>query len=166
MKSHRVFLNLGSNIDREHHLRAGLRELRHHYDDLECSAVYETAAVGFEGERFWNLAVSLSTQQSLAELATSLRQLEYDYGRPADAQRFSNRTLDIDIVMFDDLCGSFEGVELPRPELLENAFVLAPMADLAPAMIHPGVGISFEELWKNYDQVSQPLKQLDIDFSR
>ncbi len=160
-----VYLNLGSNVERERYLKAGLAELRASFADLRVSAVYESAAVGFAGDPFWNLGVALQTGLPLAELAAGLRQLEYDHGRPKNATRFSARTLDIDIVSYDELAGEFNGIVLPRPELTENAFVLAPMAELAPESKHPVLGVSYRELWKRYDESKQPLKIIAVNLS-
>jgi 2-amino-4-hydroxy-6-hydroxymethyldihydropteridine diphosphokinase len=160
-----VYLNLGSNIDREAMLRAGLAELRERFGELAFSSVYQSAAVGFEGDFFWNLGVGLQTELTLPELATQLRELEYAHGRPMDATRFSSRTLDIDILTYAETVGEFDGVVVPRPELTENAHVLAPMAELAPASKHPLLGISYGELWAGYDKISQPLERVELDLS-
>lgn len=158
-----VYLNLGSNVERERYLTAGLAELRASFSDVRVSTVFESAAVGFVGDAFWNLGVALQTDWPLAELAAWLRQVEYDHGRPQHATRFSARTLDIDIVSYSDLVGEFNGVVLPRPELTENAFVLAPMAELAPTSEHPVLGVSYHELWERYDKSNQPLKIVAVN---
>ncbi|MCX2983365.1 2-amino-4-hydroxy-6-hydroxymethyldihydropteridine diphosphokinase [Halieaceae bacterium IMCC14734] len=146
-----ISLNVGSNIDRENQLRAGVKALRAKFGELQLSSVYESAAVGFSGEAFLNLGVVLSSSLPLAELASWLRELEYAHGRPADAGPRSARTLDIDILTFDDLVGRFGKVELPRPEILFNAHVLGPMAELQPAVLHPVEGISYARLWEQYE---------------
>ncbi len=159
-----VFLNLGSNIEREYHLRAGVAALTQGFGELTCSSVYESDAVGFAGDAFLNMGVGLATGLPIGQLAAQLRQLEYAFGRPLDATRFSDRTLDIDIVLYDDLVGDFAGTLVPRPELLENAFFLAPMAELAPALAHPVTGKIYSELWRVYDRDRQPLRIVDIAF--
>lgn len=145
-----IALNVGSNIDRENQLRAGVQALAAEFGELQLSSVYESAAVGFSGDAFLNLGVVLTSTRSLAELASWLRQLEYAHGRPADAGPRSARTLDIDILTFDNLVGRFGTVELPRPEILFNAHVLGPLAELQPAVVHPVAGISYAELWEQY----------------
>ena len=146
-----IALNVGSNIDRENQLRAGVQALRAEFGELQLSSVYESAAVGFSGEAFLNLGVLLSSSLALAELASWLRELEYAHGRPANAGPRSARTLDIDILTFDDLVGRFGSVELPRPEILFNAHVLGPMAELQPAVLHPVAGLSYASLWDHYE---------------
>jgi len=153
----RVHLGLGSNIDPAINLPAGLRALETLLGDLRCSTVYEGAAIGFAGDPFWNLVVAVDTAMSVGELQTALRKIEYRHGRPKNATRFSARTLDIDILTHGDAAGLVDGIELPRAEILDNAFVLRPLAELAPEGRHPLVGKSFAELWAAFDQESQPL---------
>ena len=159
-----VQLNLGSNTDREAMLTAGLDALASQFGELALSSVYESDAVGFDGEPFYNMGVTLRTTLSPGELAGTLRQLEYRYGRSPDSQRFSPRTLDIDILTYDDKVGVIEGVALPREEILENAFVLCPLAELAPRVLHPVVGQSYSALWRGYDQAAQALTKVTFEW--
>ena len=126
----RVYLGLGSNIERERYIAAGLDALEDLFGEMELSPVYESAAIGFDGTAFYNMAVGVNTDLPLAEMAKKLRDIEYEHGRPLNASRFSSRQLDIDILTYDDLVGVIDGVELPRGEILENAFVLQPLADV------------------------------------
>ena len=153
----RVYLGLGSNIERERYITAGLDALASLFGELTVSPVYDSAAVGFEGQPFLNLVVGIETELSVAELAKRLRHIEFEHGRPQNATRFSPRHLDIDILTYDDLVGVIDGVELPRGEILENAFVLRPLADLAPSVNHPTDGRSFHELWQSLDMSAQVL---------
>lgn len=157
-----VYLNVGSNIDRHAHICRGLDALQARYGELQLSSVFESAALGFSGEPFYNLALALRTDVPLADFARWLRQLEYANGRQREADRFSPRTLDIDILLFGDLCLESGGIELPRPEILENAHVLAPLAELAPDLIHPLVGKSYARLWAEFHR---PDKVWRVDFS-
>jgi 2-amino-4-hydroxy-6-hydroxymethyldihydropteridine diphosphokinase len=155
-----IFLGLGSNIEPARHLPRGIAELEALLGPLRLSPVYEGAAIGFAGSPFWNLVVAADTSLTVGELQHALREIEYAHGRPRNATRFSARALDIDILTFEDLCGVVEGVVLPRGEILENAFVLRPLAELAPEAVHPGVGKTYRELWAAYDQASQPLQAI------
>ncbi len=156
----KVYLGIGSNIERERYIVAGLDALQGLFGELVISPVYDNAAVGFDGQPFLNLVVGLETDLGVGELARRLRHIETEHGRPGNATRFSPRQLDIDILTYDDLVGAIEGVELPRGEILENAFVLRPLADLAPHHLHPVVGKSFAALWAAYDPGIQPLKRV------
>lgn len=152
-----VFLSLGSNIDRAKHIRAGLDALAQAFGDLNVSTVFESEAVGFEGENFYNLVVGMHTDLPVGQLASRLREIEDANGRVRGGAKFSARTLDIDILTYDDLAGEFDGVKLPRGEIVKNAFVLQPLAELVPAQRHPLTGETFAEMWEHYDKDKQKL---------
>ncbi|NCF20482.1 MAG: 2-amino-4-hydroxy-6-hydroxymethyldihydropteridine diphosphokinase [Haliea sp.] len=156
----RLYLGVGSNIERERYITAGLDALQGLFGELALSSVYDGAAVGFHGQPFLNLVVGVDTALGVGELARRLRHIEVEHGRPANATRFSSRQLDIDILTYGADTGVIDGVELPRGEILENAFVLCPLAELAPQEIHPVEGRSYSELWRAYDRASQPLKKV------
>lgn len=152
-----VYLSLGSNIDREKNLSAGLDALVEAFGDLRMSQVYESEAVGFDGDNFYNLVAAIETDLSVAELALRLRNIEDANGRVRSGPKFSARTLDIDILTYDHLAGEVGGVKLPRGEILKNAFVLLPLSELAPDLVHPVQGKNYQQLWEEYDQASQKL---------
>jgi 2-amino-4-hydroxy-6-hydroxymethyldihydropteridine diphosphokinase len=158
----RVFLGVGSNIERERYITVGLDALAGLFDELALSSVYDSAAIGFEGQPFLNLVAVVNTGLSVAELALRLRHIEVEHGRPVNATRFSPRQLDIDILTYDDTVGIVDGVKLPREEIVENAFVLCPLAELSPDTLHPALKRSFQSLWQAYDQPSQPLTKIDF----
>lgn len=160
----RVYLGVGSNIERERYIVAGLDALLAAFGGLSLSSVYNSAAVGFDGQPFLNLVVALDTDVALGELARSLRHIEVEHGRPCNATRFSARQLDIDILTYGRRVGIVAGVELPRGEILENAFVLRPLAELAPEEIHPAVGKNYAELWRAFDRQSQPVQKVDFEW--
>jgi 2-amino-4-hydroxy-6-hydroxymethyldihydropteridine diphosphokinase len=160
-----VYLNVGSNTARHVHICKGLDALQQQFGALQLSSVYESEALGFSGERFYNLAVALDTTLSLSELATWLRQLEYANGRERGATRYSSRTLDIDILSYADTVGCVAGVELPRPEILVNAHVLGPLAELVPDAVHPVAGLSYARLWADYER-REKVWQVDFEWRR
>lgn len=140
-----IFLGLGSNIEREQRLVAGLDALAEFVRDLRCSPVFESRPVGIKSGNFYNLVVSGYTELSLHELDRRLKFIEADNGRYAPERK--GLPLDIDVLLYDGLVGSFDGLELPRAEILKNAFVLWPLALLAPEAVHPVAGKPFAELW-------------------
>lgn len=158
----RVYLSLGSNIDREPNIRGALRELERRYGDLLISPVYESEAVGFTGDPFYNLVVGMDTDKSVGLLAAELRAIEEAYGRDRQGPKFSSRTLDIDILTYGNACGEIDGVKLPRNEILKNAFVLRPLADIAGNDRHPETVRPFAEHWDAYDQSRQKLWPVDF----
>ncbi len=160
----RVFLGLGSNIERVRYMVAGLDAMQRLFTDFGHSSVYDSDSIGFDGQAFLNMVIEVETQLSIADLARALRQIEVEHGRPENAPRFSARQLDIDILTYADSVGTIDGVVLPRPEILENAFVLRPLAELAPLVLHPLLGISYSELWEEYDKGSQQLCKIDFEW--
>ena len=148
----RVYVSIGSNQQSERHVRAALDALAEGFGELVISSVYESEAVGFEGENFLNLVVGLDTVLPVRELSDWLKEVEDANGRRRGVPKFSPRTLDLDILTYDDVVGEPGGVELPRPEILKNAFVLLPLAEIAPRERHPAVGTTYGKLWQDYDR--------------
>ncbi|WOC80477.1 2-amino-4-hydroxy-6-hydroxymethyldihydropteridine diphosphokinase [Stutzerimonas frequens] len=140
-----VLLGLGSNVRREPHLHAGLDALAELLVEMRCSPVFESLAVGYKGDNFYNLVVAGKTELPLTELDRRLKFIEADNGRYAPDRK--GLPLDIDVLLYGELVGNFHGLLLPRAEILKNAFVLWPLALLAPAVRHPAAGASFAELW-------------------
>jgi 2-amino-4-hydroxy-6-hydroxymethyldihydropteridine diphosphokinase len=143
----RAYLSLGSNVDPERHLARAFDELRERFGDIVVSGVLRAPAVGFEGPDFLNAAAVVETDLSIVELDAWLHALEDAHGRRRDVPRFSDRPLDIDIVFFDDLVFRGPGnLQVPRPEL-QHAFVLQPLAQIAPGFRDPVSGRTLGELW-------------------
>lgn len=159
-----VFLGLGSNQDAPAMLESALKALAAQFGAIEKSPVYESEAVGFEGTNFLNMVVRVQTLLRVGELLAALRAIEDGHGRDRTQPKFASRTLDIDILTYDQCVGEFDGVLLPRDEVLKNAFVLRPLADSWPDVTHPENGRSFAALWRAYDQSSQKLWRADCQF--
>lgn len=140
-----VYLGVGANLNSEDNILAGLTRLT---DDVELIAVspcYRSPSVGFDGPDFINLVVEIRTGFSISELNKKLKIIETEFGRSADAEKYSSRALDIDILLVDDLCGSFDGIELPRSDVWQFAFVLRPLLDLSPDGVCPKSSRNFSE---------------------
>ncbi len=150
-----VCLGLGSNVEPERHIIAALDALSQNFGKLSISRVFESEAVGFKGNNFYNLVVVVHTDLSVNDLVQKLRSIENDNGRDRSKPKFSPRTLDIDILAYGDLVGEFDGVFLPRDEILKNAFVLWPLAELMPDRKHPATGQTYADLWQSYDKKQQ-----------
>lgn len=157
-----VFVSIGSNIEQKKHIQACLDALDREFGPLELSSVYESEAVGFEGDNFYNLVAGFDTDLRVGELSKFLRQVESDNGRRRGGPKFSARTLDIDILTYDELSGPVDGIALPRDEILENAFVLLPLAELAPEKTHPVINRTYNILWREYDVGCQKLWPVDF----
>ena len=160
----RVYLSLGSNINRYQNITAALEALDSAFSPLTISTIYSSEAVGFDGDNFLNLVVGFDSDLAVGELSALLRQVEYDNGRCRQGPKFSSRTLDIDILTYGDAVGSHDNVSLPRDEITKNAFVLLPLQELAPDELHPVLQVSYQELWHCYDQTSQALWPVDFEW--
>jgi 2-amino-4-hydroxy-6-hydroxymethyldihydropteridine diphosphokinase len=142
-----IYVGVGSNVERERHIRAGIAALEGRFAPLALSPVYRAKAVGFAGDDFFNLVVGFHTALSAEEVMRCLREIEFANGRRRGELRFAPRTLDLDLLLYDDLVGSGEDYMVPRKDILEYAFVLRPLADLAPGGIHPVQRRTYAELW-------------------
>jgi 2-amino-4-hydroxy-6-hydroxymethyldihydropteridine diphosphokinase len=150
-----VYIGVGSNVERERHIAAGLDLLAQLDAGIQLSPVYESAAIGFRGDPFLNLVVALETALSVGELSTALRAIERANGHPGNLPKFSDRSLDLDILLYGDLCGDIDGVRLPRGDILKCAYVLWPLADLAPDLIHPLNGRPVSALRNDFPHAQQ-----------
>lgn len=153
-----VFVGVGTNTEREQHLGRGLDALEQLLGPLDVSPVFESDAVGVLGRRFLNMVVGAETHLPLVDLQAGLKAIEAACGR-RDSPSPGRITLDIDILTYGDLAGMHQGLTLPRPEVLRNAFVLWPLAQLAPRALLPGSGRTLAELWAGWqgDQALWPV---------
>jgi 2-amino-4-hydroxy-6-hydroxymethyldihydropteridine diphosphokinase len=152
----RAMLSLGSNLEPERHLAAAVAELCARFGHVARSPVYRTPAVGFDGPDFLNLAAIVETDLDPEALDAWLHALEDRHGRRRDVPRFSSRTLDVDLVLYDERVLRGPGnLEVPRGELAKHAFVLKPCADLAPDWRHPTLGRTLAELWREFPEANK-----------
>ncbi|MCX7084909.1 MAG: 2-amino-4-hydroxy-6-hydroxymethyldihydropteridine diphosphokinase [Methylococcales bacterium] len=149
---HKGYISIGSNIDKDIHIPASLVALKKLFGPLIVSSIYESEAVGFEGDSFYNLIVEFNSSLEVKEAAKSLRQIELDNGRSRNSQKFSSRTLDLDLILYDDLIINDGRLQIPRDEIERYAFVLEPLAEIAPELKHPISRINYATIWLNYDK--------------
>ena len=158
----RAYLSLGSNLEPHRYLPAALDELRARFGKLEVSPAYRSKAVGFDGPDFVNLAVGLDTDLAPEALNDWLHALEDRHGRRRDQPRYASRTLDVDIVLYDDRVIDGPGhLQIPRKEL-RHAFVLKPLADIAPDLRHPLDGTTMAERWAAFPHEREPLQVVPL----
>jgi len=158
----RAYLSLGSNLNAETHLRGAIDALRARFGAVALSPVYRTTAVGFDGNAFLNAAAVIETDLAPQALNDWLHALEDAHGRDRSGPRHGDRTLDIDIVLFDERELDGPGhLRIPRPEL-QHAFVLKPLADIAPQAVVPGTGCTLAQLWARHPQRDLPLQTVSI----
>ena len=152
-----VYLSLGSNIERRRRITAALDALAECFGELVVSSVYESESVGFDGDSFYNLVVGIHASLAVGEVSKILKSIEDQNGRDRSGPRFGSRSLDIDILTVDDIAGEIDGIQLPRDEVLKNAFVLLPLAEIAPQTQHPVTTQSYSQHWQEYDKSKQEL---------
>jgi len=159
----RVYVSIGSNINREESIRGALQELSAAFGPLICSNVYETEAIGFEGDAFYNLVVGLDTELSVDALKAEFDRIEKLYGRTAASRRFAPRTLDLDLLLYGDLVDTTGTHDIPRKEINEYAFVLLPLSEIAGDLTHPATGESFAAMWSRFPK-NQRLSKIEWNF--
>jgi 2-amino-4-hydroxy-6-hydroxymethyldihydropteridine diphosphokinase len=155
-----AYVSIGSNIQRDLHIPSSLKALQQHFGALLLSSVYETAAIGFAGDAFYNLVAGFNADMPAKAVAKILRQIELEHGRTRDSQKFSARTLDLDLILYDDLIMTDGRLQLPRDEIERYAFVLEPLAEIAPGLQHPIKHMDYASLWQAFDKTGLQQKQI------
>ena len=160
-----VYIGVGSNVDSEKNIVLAVREMRKVFGELVLSPVYESAAVGFDGSDFLNLVAGFETENDVGEVVQSLREIEDGLGRDRSQPRFSPRPIDLDILTYGELELDQPGIQIPRDEILQNAFVLRPLQDIAAEILHPALKQSYGELWAEMEPnaVATELFELTLD---
>jgi len=157
-----AYLSLGSNIEPEKNLRMAITALRARFGDVRVSPVYRTRAVGFVGPDFLNAIAVVQSDVNPFALHKWLHRLEEAQGRDRRDAAYSNRPLDVDIIYFGDLVLDGPGeFQLPRPEL-RHAFVLKPLADVAPDFVDPIRNTTLANLWKIHPEHATPPERVEL----
>jgi 2-amino-4-hydroxy-6-hydroxymethyldihydropteridine diphosphokinase len=151
-----VYLGLGSNLEPRQNLALAVRELGRRFEIVRLSPVYRNAAVGFDGADFLNAVVCIRTEKSPAEIVAELEAIHDLAGREREADSFVSRTLDIDLLLYGDAV--IEDSRVPRDDVLDYGFVLGPLADIAPDLVHPVTGRTIAAHWAAFDRDARPLQ--------
>ena len=160
----RIYISLGTNIDPVEHMQSGLVDLHQHFGKLTLSRMYESEAVGFQGTNFLNMVAAADTDMSITDVVATFKRIEKQNGRIRGEKKFSPRSLDIDLLLYDDEVCQLP-IELPRGEVLYNAFVLWPLAEVAPTLQHPVNTKTYQLLWNEFDKTSQSIWPVEFEFS-
>ncbi len=147
----RVFVAAGSNVEPERHLEHACAEIAHTWNDARFSRAYRNVAVGFDGPEFINLVCGFTAAQPLDSVIARLRAIETQCGRPRFAPKWASRTMDLDVLLYGDLVAQTADYTLPRPDLLKRPYMLGPLAELAPGLVHPTAARTIGELWRGFD---------------
>ena len=154
-----VYVSIGSNIDRRKNIAAALRLLTAEYGDLEQSSVYESDAVGFDSAAFFNLVVGFQTGESASAVQERLHAIEERCGRQRTTE-LAARTLDLDLLLYDEQVINEGKLVLPRADIIRYAFVLGPLAEIAGDRCHPVTGECYADMWSAFDHSQQPLQRV------
>ncbi len=152
-----VYLGLGSNIEPQKNLGLGLKELEKRFGKLEKSSVYRSKAYGFDGDDFLNMVVGLETRRAPIEIHDQIEEIHSAADRGRAARGYSSRTLDIDLLLYNDLVLDEPPIRLPRPDVLRFSFVLGPLAEIAPELVHPETHLSYQDHWDRFDASRHPI---------
>lgn len=157
-----VYLGLGSNVAPANNLALAARELRRRFKVREFSSVYRSKALGFDGDDFFNAVACIETDRTPLELCNELEELHDLANRERDSDRFSSRTLDIDLLLYGQRVITEAPIHVPRGDVLEYSFVLRPLAEIAPDLVHPVTGNTISSHWSKFDATAHPLTRTAI----
>jgi 2-amino-4-hydroxy-6-hydroxymethyldihydropteridine diphosphokinase len=159
----RIYLGVGSNLEPRKNLKLALLELQHRFGESAASCIYKNAPVGFVGADFMNLVVQIESEVSAQDICKEIELIHNLSGRQRGSNKWGSRPLDIDLLLYNDLILDEKSVRVPREDILKYSFVLRPMAELAPALIHPVTGKSMLAHWQAFDAASHPLERVDVE---
>ncbi|MGC9403019.1 2-amino-4-hydroxy-6-hydroxymethyldihydropteridine diphosphokinase [Vibrio genomosp. F10] len=141
-----AYIGVGTNVEREKHVEAAVNELSLLGEELRLSTIYQCAPVHFDGDNFFNLVIEMKTALSLTELSQALRNVEMRWGRSDFAQKYQDRTLDLDIILFGEEVSESDP-QLPRSDIFKYSFVIQPLYELCPDLHIPLDGRTVQQVW-------------------
>ena len=147
-----VYVGMGSNINAEQNIRNGIATLQERFGELAVSPVYESEPVGLTGDNFYNLVIGFDSDEPYEQITAALHEIEARFGRDRDQGYLQSRTLDLDLLLYGELVLEEGNLQLPRRDILQYAFVLKPLAELAGDKLHPVLKRSYNELWCTFDR--------------
>jgi len=154
-----VYAAIGSNVSPEENVAKAASELLRRFPDARFSSWYRNRAVGFDGDDFINGVVGFTTDLPVRAVIEQLHAVEGLCGRPRNAPRWAPRAMDLDVLLYDSLVCSEP--PLPRPDLLKRPYMLGPLAELAPQVVHPTAGLTIGELWQRFDRDAHAMTRIE-----
>ncbi len=158
----RVYVGVGSNIERVTNIRAGLKVLAVHFSPLTLSTVYESEPLGFRGDDFYNLVVGFDSDLSAQDLNHIFKSIEAASGRKRDEPGFVAHTLDLDLLLYGELVQHDNNINVPRADVAEFPFVLCPLAEIAGDLKHPETGLCIQTMWNDFDKTKHPITAVSL----
>lgn len=159
----KVFIAAGSNVEPEKNLASACAQILRNWPDAFFSRAYRNAAVGFDGPEFINLVLGFTTDQPLDAVIAQLRDIETRCGRPRLAPKWASRSMDLDVLLFGDRVEKTADYTLPRPDMLKRPYMLGPMAEIAPDVVHPTAGKTIGALWEGFDRDGHAMVPVGIE---
>ena len=152
-----VYLSLGSNLgNREEIIKSSINLINEQIGEVtKVSDIYETEPWGFtSANKFINVAIEITTQLSPNEVSDIVHQIEFDLGRRRNpnANGYEDRVIDIDILLFDNIISDDKHLTLPHPKMHLREFVILPLCEIAPNLIHPVLGITIKDIKNNINR--------------
>ena len=160
------FISIGSNINREHNINSALDALQYEFGTLKHSSIYESAPVGFSGDAFYNLVSAFHCDEDASDIARQLKAIEAEHGRIRSTEKFSSRTLDIDLLLYGQQIIHTEKLTIPHNDILNYAFVLEPLVEIAPNQQHPVNKVNYAQLWSDFDKSNLQQRKIHHPSSR
>ena len=157
-----VYLGIGSNDRPQENLKLAIKELKQAFNNIEISPVYKNKAVGFDGEDFLNLVVAFHTSIKILNIVSIIERIHKLSGRIRGSEKFSSRTLDIDLLLYGEVILDNDEVRIPREDILKYSFVLKPLADISPDLIHPQTNRAILDHWNDMSDSIFELELIDL----
>lgn len=158
-----VYVAIGSNVDPQKNIYKAAKELARLFPGARFSSWYRNRAVGFEGDDFINGVVGFATDAALSEVIESLHAVEALCGRPRNAPRWAPRSMDLDVLLYGNAVCAEPSMTLPRPDLVKRPYMLGPLAEIAPEVVHPTAGLTIGELWQRFDRHAHPMDRIPFE---
>jgi 2-amino-4-hydroxy-6-hydroxymethyldihydropteridine diphosphokinase len=159
-----IYVSIGSNIQPAENIRSCIAALSTLYPDLAVSSVYKSKSIGFDGEDFYNLVAGFESDKDIYTIIEQMKEIETLHNRARKSHRFTSRTLDIDLLLYGDMVMSTWEFNVPRDEIMQYAFVLCPLAEIAGDEIHPVTGATYQLMWQKFTDKSQQLSRLEFQW--
>ncbi len=157
-----AYVGIGSNIDKQRHVELAVKALQKLDSTLRLSTIYESPALDFSGDSFFNLIVEMKTSLTLKAFFQQLREIEYLLGRSENAQKLQDRTIDLDIILFGELV-SDSAPKVPREDIYKYPFVIQPLYELCPELVIPDDGRTVSQIWQQAESLTL-LSEVDLWF--
>jgi 2-amino-4-hydroxy-6-hydroxymethyldihydropteridine diphosphokinase len=158
-----VYVAAGSNVEPEKNLARACREIARTWPDAVFSHAYRNKAVGFEGPDFINLVLGFQSDDPIEKVLVRLRDIEVICGRPRNSPKWASRAMDLDVLLFGARVEKTDDYTVPRPDLLKRPYMLGPMAEIAPSVVHPTAHKTIGELWREFDRDAHAMFPVGID---